>query len=272
MVVVLLLAITLSGCWAGEITVDTTFNADGSGTRSYILYVYDEDLSNEPIKNPEDPEGTKGKGAVINNPHVDGGVIAIQDWLETNAPKFMTVEDMKTEGLYRIFTLTYEFKNFDDFLNKYEQLVNLSPTLNWSDFEDSKPTFESKGFLTKEVKFTETKELVAASMDWAIDGIYNNIWNAATLEGFGVTKNDIAVFANYKLKVGDGYYEELQHYDETVPDGENLGKMVYVTSLDFSVTGSETNKTGIALLVVGIVIVVVAVGAGVFFVLKKKKA
>ena len=35
---------------------------------------------------------------------------------------------------------------FDDFLNKYEQLVNLSPTLNWSDFEDSKPTFESKGF------------------------------------------------------------------------------------------------------------------------------
>ena len=40
--------------------------------------------------------------------------------------------------------------------------------------------------------------------------------------------------------------------------------MVYVTSLDFSVTGSETNKTGIALLLVGIVIVVVAVGAGVF--------
>lgn len=272
LVIVLLLTIMLSGCWTGEITVDTTFNADGSGSRSYILYVYDEDLSSNPIKNPDDPEGTEGKGAVINNPHVNGGVVAIQKWLEDNAPKFMTVEPMKTEGVQRIFTLTFKFKNFDDFLDKYEQLVNLSSTLKWSDFANDLPTFESKGFIKKKVEFHETRELVEASMDWAIEGIFNDIWQEASLAGFGLTKASIAKFASYKLTVGDETYEELQHFDPNAPDGEGTGKVVYVSSTEFSAAGTGINKTEVSLLVGGIVILVAAVGVAVFFILKKKKA
>ena len=100
-------------------------------------------LSSDPIKNPDDPVADRRRSC-YNNPHVNGGVVAIQKWLEDNAPKFMTVEPMKTEGVQRIFTLTFKFKNFDDFLDKYEQLVNLSSTLKWSDFANDLPTLKAK--------------------------------------------------------------------------------------------------------------------------------
>ncbi|MFA5720227.1 MAG: hypothetical protein WC939_04115 [Acholeplasmataceae bacterium] len=273
LVIAIIFAFTLVGCWAGEITVDTTFNLDGSGTRSYILYVMDESLSDEDITNPDDPDGTENKGKVHNNTYIEGGVVAMQAWFEANAPKILTVEPMKTEGIYRIFTLTMKFKNFDEFVAQYKELVNLSPTITWDDFEDDdKPQFKSSGFLTKEATFTESRAILEASMDWAADGIYNDLWKPEDLDGFGVTKADIHVFANYKLKVGNTVFEDLQRFDPDAVDGEGTGKVVYPQAPKFQTKGKAMNMPMVILLVVGGVVVLGGAAAGVYFVLKKKKA
>jgi len=191
------LTFTLSGCWAGEVKVDTTINTDGSGTRSYVLSVYDDTLQSTPIINLDDPDSTEGKGPIINSTHIDGGVSAIQTWLEDNSPTWMTVEEMDTVGLQRIFTLTYDFEDFDQFLARYEELIDLSPTLSWSDFTvEEQPTFECSGLYTKECTFTEDTVLVNASFDWAKSGIWTDIYLEADLAGW-ISKDDIAVLADY---------------------------------------------------------------------------
>lgn len=267
LVLVLVLTLTLTGCWPGEVQVDTQINTDGSGTRSYVLSVYDDSLQTDPITNPDDPDGTEGKGAVINSVHITGGVIAIQTWLTDNAPEWMTVEDMKTEGNQRIFTLTYDFTDFEDFLAKYEELVDLSPNLSWSDFEENeKPTFVCEGFLTKECTFTESTDLVNATLDWAKDGIWTDIYDEATLAGY-VTKEDIAVLADYTLNLNGETVEELHAYDADAVDGDGTGAVVNVTSDTFTLATSFTNITSVVIIVVAAVAVV---GGGVILFLRKK--
>jgi hypothetical protein len=269
LLVLALFVFALSACWPGEIEVSTTFNADGSGTRYIILDVMDDTLSATAITNPDDPAGTEGKGAVLNDKHITGGVIAIQTWLEENAPDFITVHAAKVEGFHRIFTMSFDFDNFDDFLDKYEQLVNLSPNMSWDDFdEDEYPTLVVTGGFTKTLTFKESKAIVQASLDWAIDGIFNSIYDAADLAGF-VGKADISVLANYTVTINEGKYEELRFYDPAAVDGTGTGKVIFVVSEDFTATGQFVN-TG---LIVGLVLGVVAVAAGgafVFLKLKKK--
>jgi hypothetical protein len=266
--VLAVLALVLSACWPAEVGVETHFNADGSGTRVIIIDVMDDLLSTTPITNPDDPDGTEGKGAVLNDKHVDGGVIAIQAWLEANAPSFMTVHDPEVDGYHRYFKMSFDFSSFDDFLDKYEQLVNLSPNLSWSDFDaDEKPTLEVTGGLTRTLTFKESRAIVEASLDWAIDGIWNDIYDEADLAGF-VTKADISALANYTVTIGDGEYEELRHYDPNAVDGDGTGKVIFVENDSFTVVGQATNVG----LLVGIIVGAVAVIAGgVFLVLKLKK-
>jgi hypothetical protein len=267
LIVLLAFAFVLNACWPGEITVETTFNIDGSGTRYIILDVMDDTLSTTPITNPDDPAGTEGKGAVLNDKHIDGGVIAIQTWLEENAPDFITVHDAKVEGYHRIFTMSYEFKDFDDFLTKYQTLVNLSPTLSWDDFDASElPTLVVSGGFTKTLTFKESKAIVDASLDWAIDGIWNSIYDEADLAGF-VTKNDISVLANYSVTINEGKVEELRFYNPTAADGAGTGKVIFVESDSFEVSGSFFNVTLLIIVILG----VAAVGVGGFFVFKKIK-
>jgi hypothetical protein len=269
MVLVLVFAVfALTGCWPGEVGVETVFTSkDGAGTRTIILDVMDDTLSTTAITNPDDPEGTEGKGAVINSTHIQGGVSAIQTWLEANAPTFVTVSAMKTEGYHRYFTLTYSFTDFADFLAKYEQLVNLSPTLSWSDFDATeKPTWVCEG---RTCTFKESKDIVEASLDWAIDGIWTDIYLEADLAGF-VTKADISVLANYSVSMGEALFEELQRFDPTAADGAGTGKMVYVTSSTLQLTGEFPTSP---LLIGGIIAgAVVIIGGAVFFFLKKKPA
>jgi len=267
LVLVFALTLTLTGCWAGEVKVDTEINKDGSGTRSYIMAVYDDSLQTDPITNPDDPDGTEGKGAVINSIHITGGVSAIQTWLEDNAPEWMTVEDMKTEGNQRIFTLTYDFTDFDQFLARYEELVDLSPNLSWADFEANElPTFECSGFITKECTFNESKDMVNASFDWAQDGIWEDIYDEATLAGY-VTKADIAVLSDYVLEVNGEVYEELHHYDAAAVDGDGTGAVVNVESESFSLGTSFTNTTNVVIIAV---VAVAVIGGGAFLLLRKK--
>lgn len=269
MVLVLMFSVfALTGCWPGEVGVETVFtDKDGAGTRTIILDVMDDTLSTTAIPNPDDPEGTENKGAVINSTHIEGGVAAIQTWLVANAPTFVTVEAMTTTGYHRYFTLTYSFEDFEDFLAKYEQLVDLSPTLNWADFDASeKPTWTCDG---NTCTFKETKDIVEASMDWAIDGIWTDIYLEADLAGF-VTKADISVLANYTVEMGEETFEELQKFDAAAVDGEGTGKVVYVTSESFELTSEYPTST---LLVVGIITgALVVIGGAVFFFLKKKPA
>jgi len=267
----LLAGFALTGCWYGEIGVDTVFDAkDGAGTRTIVLDVMDDTLSDTPIINPDDPDQTEGKGAVINNKHIIGGIPAIQTWLEENAPDFITVEPMTTEGYHRYFTLTYSFTDFDDFLAKYEQLVNLSPTITWASYAASeRPSWVCEG---SSCTFAESKEILNASMDWAVDGIYNDIYNADDLTGF-VTKNDISVLANYTLTVGDQTFEELQHFDADAVDGEGTGKMIYVTSESLSETGAfPMSGWALAGIIGGSVIVLAGAAVAVVLFLGKKKA
>ena len=267
LVVLLAFAFALNACWPGEITVNTTFNADGSGTRYIILDVMDDTLSTTPITNPDDPEGTEGKGAVLNDKHIDGGVIAIQTWLEENAPDFITVHEAEVDGYHRIFTMSFDFDDFDDFLDKAEQLVNLSPNLSWDDFDaDELPQLEVSGGFNKTLTFTESKAIVDAMLDWAIDGIFNSIYNEADLAGF-VGKADISVLANYSVTINENKVEELRHYDATAADGDFTGKVIFVESENFEVTGSFFNVTLLIIVILG----VAAVGVGGFFAFKKLK-
>lgn len=271
LVVMAVFALTLTACWPGEIGVVTEFNADGSGTRTIIIEVMDDTLSDTAIINPDDPDQDEGKGAVLNDKHIDGGVIAIQTWLEDNAPDFITVEDASVDGYVRTFTMSYSFDDFDDFLDKYEQLVNLSPNMSWDDFDDSeKPSLDMTGGFTKTLTFYESKTILEASLDWALDGIYNDIYNEADLAGF-VTKADISVLAGYTVRIGDEELSEIRYYDPNASennDAGDTGKVIFVESDDFELSGSFTN-TG---LIVGLVIGAVAlIGGGVFLVLKFKK-
>jgi hypothetical protein len=267
LVVLLAFAFVLNACWPGEITVTTEFNADGSGTRYIILEVMDDTLSTTPIGNPDDPAGTEGKGAVMNDKHITGGVIAIQAWLLENAPDFITVHDAKVDGYVRTFTMSYNFSSFADFLDKYEQLVNLSPNLSWDDFDASElPTLVVSGGFTKTLTFKESKAIVDASLDWAIDGIFNSIYDEADLAGW-VTKADISVLANYSVKINEGSVEELRHYDATAVDGDGTGKVIFVESESFEVTGSFFNTTLLILVILGVAVV----GVGGFFAFKKLK-
>ncbi|PKK96567.1 MAG: hypothetical protein CVV58_05685 [Tenericutes bacterium HGW-Tenericutes-3] len=269
LVVMVIFALALNACWPAEVGVVTHFNADGSGTRVITIDIMDDTLSTTPIINPDDPDQTEGKGAVLNDKHVTGGIIAIQTWLETNAPSFITVEDATVEGYHRYFTMSYEFSDFDDFLDKYEQLVNLSPNLSWDDFDDAeKPMLDVTGSYKKTLVFSESKAIVEASLDWAVDGIWTDIYDEADLAGW-VTKADISVFANYEVTIGEENYQELQYFDATAADGDTgTGKVIYVTSEAFEVTGMYSNT---ALLIGTIVGGVVVLGLGVFFVLKFKK-
>ncbi len=267
LVVLLVLALALTACWPGEITVSTEFNADGSGTRYIILEVMDDTLSTTAITNPDDPEGDEGKGAVLNDKHITGGVIAIQTWLEDNAPSFITVHDATVSGYVRTFTMSYTFTDFDDFLDKYEELVNLSPNLSWEDFDaDELPTLTTTGSFTKTLTFKESKAIVDASLDWAIDGIFNSIYDEADLAGF-VGKADISVLANYKVSINEGSLEELREYDATAPDGDFDGKVIFVESENFEVTGQFFNTTLLIIVILGVAVV----GVGGFFVFKKLK-
>lgn len=269
LLLVAVLMLTLSGCWPGEVHVDTELNTDGSGTRSYVLTVYDDTLQTDPIINPDDPDQDEGKGAVINSVHITGGVSAIQTWLEDNAPSWMTVEEMQTEGNQRIFTMTYDFESFEQFLERYEALVDLSPNMSWSDFDEAElPTFECAGFLSKECTFTEDTDLLRASFDWAVAGIWEDIYDEASLAGY-VTKDDIAVLADYTLDLNGETVEELHHYDADAPDGDDhTGVIVNVESDNFTLTTSYMNMP---VLIIGIVAIVAIVG-GVAFVIFRPKA
>ena len=262
--------VALTGCWPGEVGMTTVFNADGSGSRTIVVDVMDDTLSTNPIINPDDPDGDEGKGAVINNQHITGGLLEIQTWLDENAPDFITVEDATVDGYHRYFTMTYSWEDFDDFLAKYEILVDLSPTMDWDDFSaEEKPTLTIEGLYKKTLTFSETKLIVEASLDWAIDGIWNDIYDEATLAGW-VTKADISVLSGYTLEIGDEMVEELAFYDPDALEGDGVttGVRVQVESDSFELAAMFTN-TG---MIVGTIVVVVALlGAAVFFVLKAKK-
>ncbi len=262
---------TLSGCWNGEISVNTQFNSDGSGTRTLVLDVMDDTLSSTPIINPDDPDQTEGKGPVVNNEHITGGIPAIETWLQENAPSWMTVEAMTTDGIHRYFTLTYDFTDFADFTAKYEELVGMSPNVAWSDFDASElPSWSCSGSLTKTCTFTESKDIVQASLDWAIAGIWNDLYDATSLAGY-VTKDDIATLANYTLTVGNTKVEDLSKYDPSAVDGDYTGKVVYVQNSSWTASDKFTNKTLITEIIIGAVVVIVGLGVGGFFVFKKQK-
>lgn len=261
---------TLAGCWQGEVYVETTFDMNGGGERVYQLTVIDDTLSDEPIDNPDDPDGVKETGAVLNDKHIEGGVPAIQDWLEDNAPSFMEVHDMETDGYNRIFTLSYAYDDFDGFLDGMKDLVNASPNMSWDDFDaEEHPTFDCEGLISETCTFSESKVIVEASMDWAIDGIYTDIYDEADLAGF-VEKADIATLSDYKVTLGDNTYEEYHEYDPEAdyPDNEDHdGRVVYIQSETLGVSDEGTNWMVVA---PGAGVIVLILG-GIGFILYKKR-
>lgn len=271
--VIMTISLVLAGCWPGELGVSTVFDENGAGHRDYFVVVYDDSLSTEPIGNPDDPEGTKALGAVLNDKHVDGGVEAIQDWLENNAPSFLEVLPMETEGVQRIFTVRMTYESFDEFLSQYEQLVDLSPNFGWSDFSDAeKPTLtttEADGLTT--VSFDESQVLLEASMDWAIDGIYNSIFLEADLAGF-VDKSSISQFATYEVELGDETLSIISEYDATIENSDgSLGAVDYIDEGEFEVNYSFDTPFSLSLgLIIGLVAGAAVVIGGAVLILKKK--
>lgn len=274
-IVALAIVSMLVACWPAEVGVETTFNADGSGTRVFVIDIMDDKLLTTPIKNPDDPAETEGKGAVMNDKHVNGGVIAIQAWLEANAPDFMTIHPATVDGYHRYFKMSFDFDSFDDFLAKYKLLINLSPNLSWEDFDETelpKLTSVTSGSV-KTMTFKENKTMVEASLDWALSGIFEDLYNEADLAGF-IEKADIWVLANVKVEIGDGEFKEERHYDANAEEGDaegNKGKIIFVESEEFEATGKFNIASNNVLLIVGIVAgVLVLGGAAAFFIFKKR--
>lgn len=261
----------LTACWPGEVGVFTEFNANGSGKRTYVLDVMDDLLSDVAIPNPEDPNQDKGKGDVQNDKYVTGGVVAIQTWLEENAPEFITVEAAKIDGYHRYFTLSFEFKNFDDFLDKIEKLVNLSPTLTWDDFTaEEKPSLKVSGGFKKTFEFFESNDVILASIDWAIAGLWEDIIDPDDLTGW-ITQEDIFNLAEYQVEMGGVVVNHKKaEYDPTAQDDENLGKIVYLDD-NYTSVGEVSNTPLVVGIIIGGVALVAALGAGVYFFLIKKR-
>lgn len=271
--IIMTISLVLAGCWAGELGVSTVFDENGAGHRDYRVVVYDDTLSEDPIGNPDDPDGSKALGAVQNNKHIEGGVVAIQDWLENNAPSFLEVLPMETEGVQRIFTVRMTYDSFEEFLSQYEQLVDLSPGFGWSDFtEDEKPTLtttEADGITT--VTFDESQVLLEASMDWAIDGIYNSIFLEADLAGF-VDKSSISQFATYEVELGDETLAIASDYDPTIERSDGaLGAVDYIDDGEFQVNYSfDTPFTLSTGSIIGLIIGGAAIIGGAVILIKKK--
>lgn len=226
-----LLAIVLVGCYQGEIGVETRFYGNGSGERVFILDVMDDLLSNEPIPNPDDPDGSKDFGPVLNDQHIEGGIIAIQEWLSENKPKILTLHEPEIDGYHRYFKLSFTFDSWEDFLAKYKILVDLSPSVKWDDFEDFElPQWQVEG---KKVTFTESREILMASMDWAITGIHADLYDPKDLGDVG--PNDIVTLANYRLFMGSGELLLEQRYDPEYvnPNTGNEGAVVYPSETEF---------------------------------------
>lgn len=273
LVTLLVVALVLTGCWPAEVGVTTEFNADGSGVRTFVVDIMDDSLSTEPIVNPDDPDQDEGKGPVLNDKHVDGGVEAIQTWLEENAPSFITVHDATVDGYHRYFTFSFEFSSFEDYLDKYEQLVNLSPTISWDDFDDTeKPQLKVEGFFEKTLVYSESMDILKASLDWAVSGIWEDIYQEADLADF-VFKEDIWTIANVKITIGDGEFKEERYYDPNAEEGNaagDTGKVIFVESTEFEVSGKSMDILMLSLVIGGAVVVLAGIGVGVFFLLKKK--
>ena len=269
---IIVFTMVLSACWSGEIGVDTVMDVNGAGHRDFYVVVYDDTLSSTPIINPNDPDGSKGNGPVLNAQHIEGGIPAIQDWLEDNTPAFLEVLPMRTEGVQRIFTVRMTFDSFEDFLSQYEQVVNLSPTLSWSDFTDAeKPTLttvEEDGL--SKVTLTESNVILQASFDWAIDGIYNSIFLEANLAGF-VDKTSLSQFATYNLTLGEEELSIISEYEPDVVDSNGLlGQVVYIDQPTFTLTSTTELPAMNTLLFVLIGAAVVAVAGGAYYFTKKK--
>lgn len=292
----IILAIVLVGCYQGEIAVETRFYGNGSGERVFILDVMDDLLHDEAIPNPDDPDGSKNFGPVLNDQHINGGIIAIQTWLSENKPNILTLHEPEVNGYHRFFKLSFKFDSWEDFLAKYKILVDLSPNVKWDDFEDYElPKWEVDG---KKVTFTESRELLMASMDWAITGIHKDIYDPKDLGD--VKANDIVSLANYRLFMGSGELKLEQKYDPEYihPDTGNQGAVVYPSETEFTLEytykddemqapgetpgedpsngdGEPSEKKGLSTgalvaIIAGSVIVAGAIGFGVFHFIKKK--
>ncbi|MFA5693646.1 MAG: hypothetical protein WC907_08515 [Acholeplasmataceae bacterium] len=267
-----LITVALSACWPAEVSVETNFNMDGSGTRTIVIDIMDDTLSEDPIPNPEDPDGDKDKGAVLNDVHVTGGILAIQTWLEENAPDFITVHDPKVDGYHRFFKMSYTFKNFDDFLDKYKTLVNLSPTISWDDFSDDElPSLKVTGTFKKSATYSESRDLLMASLDWAVDGIWNDIYDEADLAGF-VEKENIWALAGVKITLGKNTFNEESYYDEELPDGDegDMGKIVYVESETFTLKGEQIDPVMTGVTIGGGIVLLALITVGLVFIFKKR--
>lgn len=253
-IIALVLAFVLAGCYVGEVGVETTFNYHGGGERVYILDVMDDTLYDQPIPNPDDPDGTKEFGAIINSPHFPadkhpdyaaGGVAIIHQWLVDHAPNFITVHDPIIEETYhRVFKLSFTFENFDEFLVKYGQLVNLSPTIKWDDYADEeKPSFKVVGGKTV---FYESREMFAASIDWALQGIYADIYSDDSL---GTTPADIWKINRYHVVMGSDNLLKESYYDAEYvrPQDGKIGDTMFVDDLEFTLeheyTQAEKDET-----------------------------
>ena len=199
-------AFLLAACWNGEVKVETTFNNIGGGERIITFDVIDESLSDEPILKRDKT------GNVENNQYIEGGVIALQAWFEANAPEILTVHPMETDGYYRYFTLSYTFESWQDFLAKYEILVNASPEeYTWNAFlPEQLPTMTVVG---KKVTIKDSRDVLKASLDWAVDGIYNSIYKK-DVQGAANHKNAIYDLFNITMHLGTQNYELENYYDD----------------------------------------------------------
>lgn len=284
--VLLGIIVLLTGCWPGEVTTITDINRDGSGTKTYELVVW---LSGT---NFDDPDEDEGKGAIDNDKYIVGdGVEAIQTWLEANAPDWATIsrDDRVVEGLdAKVFVLSYDFTDFDDYLAKYAELVNLSPTLSWDDFDETEiPSLvteevEVDGAKVERVTYTESLVMVQASIDWAIQGIFNDdsVFDEADLVGF-IGAGDISKVAGVIVNLGEeSTLTEYRYYDADIAEGQQdlegnelYGKVVYPSgdADGLFIVHDDVELPSNTLLFVGIgVVAVLAVAGVVLFVTKRK--
>lgn len=133
---IILCCILFSGCGA-HIDSKISLNTDGSGKREITCTIPDDNLNK-----------------------MIGGESALDNLLKKNKPSILTMQKKKGDSS-TIYTFTYTFKSFDDYLSQSESIMGSKPD---SSFDISGETFHKKYSFQEE-------NMNYKLMKWAVDAV-----------------------------------------------------------------------------------------------------
>lgn len=193
----LMVTMLLTGCWKGTVKSDMGITKNGEGQKTITV-----EILKDHMPKPD------GKGNVDDNSQFfKGGFEALNKWVKANAPAGYDVNVTDDKDKY-IYTISYSFKTIDEYNEKTKKLIgdakykelSLSPATLTE--EEAKNSEGKKG---SKLTFKESKDVLYASVAWAIEGVFNNkeLFDPDPHKTGAIGLTDIYEIKSIKVKVGD---------------------------------------------------------------------